>query len=367
MKLMFVYWAWADQGSGNVIQGYTRAAKALGHEVVVYGPPNAKIPLNYSLDVASADAVIFIFEWTTQLQYGDQLDLARLMASVPRSRRVIIDGDGHYNDLVTVDGDYNHKDAAARAQWVECCDALSDKIYQPTLHPRRPNVGSFLFYAYDPMWDVPLDFSTKEFTMLYVGHAKFRWRPMKRVLEAVEAARTRVGRIGLVGVGWDQLPWWAGQMAIEDSYASDPQYLRHLDVEVMPPVPFGEVVGWMSKALFNPVLMRPIFRHLQFVTPRVFETPAANTIPLFGFDPVQVQEIYGESASDLVLSADDVDDKILDVIDRPDHYAGIVKGIREELSVRHSHVARLRELIDIVENRPTEAGSFGEGGRRQCG
>lgn len=349
MKLMFVYWAWADQGSGNVIQGYTRAAKVLGHEVVVYGPPNDKIPLNYSLDVASADAVIFIFEWTTQLQYGDQLDLVRLMGSVPRSRRVIIDGDGNYNDIVTVDGDYNHKDGAARTQWVEFCDTLSDKIYQPTLHPLKPNVRSFLFYAYDPAWDVPLEFGAKEFTMLYVGHAKFRWRPMKRVLEAVESARAKVGRVGLVGVGWDELPWWASQMAIEDWYVSDPQYLRRLNVEVIPPVPFGEVVGWMSKALFNPVLMRPIFRQLQFVTPRVFETPAASTIPLCGFNPTQVTEIYGEPAAELVLSAEDVDDKIVDVIDRPDHYASIVQEIRDELSIRHSHEARLSELVQIVE------------------
>jgi hypothetical protein len=361
MKLMFVYWAWADQGSGNVIQGYTRAAQALGHEVVVYGPPNPTIPLNYSLDVASVDAVVFIFEWTTQLQYGDQLDLVRLMGRVPRSRRVIIDGDGNYNDLITVDGDYNHKDPSAHGRWIAFCDTLADKIYQPTLHPRRPNVGSFLFYAYDPSWDVPLDFTTKEFTMLYVGHAKFRWRPMKRVLQAVEAARTKVGRVGLVGVGWDQLPWWASEMAIEDWYASDPQYLQRLDVEVIPPVPFGEVVGWMSKALFNPVLLRPIFRHLQFVTPRVFETPAANTIPLFGFDPVQVKEIYGDAAADLALGSDALDDKILDVIDRPDHYAGIVQGIRDELRVKHSHVARLRELIGIIEDQPAGTGSLGKG------
>ena len=139
-------------------------------------------------------------------------------------------------------------------------------------------------------------------------------------------------------------------MEIEDWYVSDPEYLRRLNVEVLPPVPFGDVVGWMSKALFNPVLMRPIFRQLQFVTPRLFETPAANMIPLFGFDLDHVKEIYGGSAADLVLSPDDLDAQILDVIERPDHYAEIVTGLRDELSVRHSHVARLRELVDIVEN-----------------
>src|SRR4029453_16042255 len=111
MRLMFVYWAFEDQGSGLLIQGYSRAARALGHEVAVYGRPNPKIPLNYSLDVASADAIVFIFEWTTALNSGDQLDLVRLVGKVPRGRRVILDGDGNYNDLISADGDYNHRDA----------------------------------------------------------------------------------------------------------------------------------------------------------------------------------------------------------------------------------------------------------------
>src|SRR5215472_3787166 len=114
MRIMFVYWAFEDQGSGLLIQGYTQAAYELGHEVVVYGKPNTKIPLNYSLDVDSADAAVFIFEWTTDLLQGDHLDLARLVTKIPRRRRVILDGDGNYNDLVRVGGDYNHPHLAAR-------------------------------------------------------------------------------------------------------------------------------------------------------------------------------------------------------------------------------------------------------------
>jgi hypothetical protein len=346
---MFVYWAWADQGSGNVIQAYSEAARTLGHEVVVYGPPNARIPLNYSMDMESADAVVFIFEWTTQLQYGDQLDLVRLVAKVPRSRRVIVDGDGNYNDLIGVDGDYNHKDAAARDRWIDFCDSLSDKIYQPTRRPLRPNVGSFLFYGYNPAWEVPLAVTRKDYAMVYIGHAKFRWRPMRQVLEAIEPVRDRVGRIELVGVGWDQPPWWASQMNLADYYVSDPGYLKRLQVGVAAPVPFAQVIGCMSRALFNPVLLRPIFRHLQFVTPRVFETLAADTIPLFGLDETEVREIYGDAAAKLVLRPDDAREKILDIINRPDYYRDSVRDIRQQLAARHSHTARLLELIDIVE------------------
>ena len=48
MKLVFVYYAYENQGSALDLQGYTRAAREMGHEVTVYGWPNAKIPLNYS-------------------------------------------------------------------------------------------------------------------------------------------------------------------------------------------------------------------------------------------------------------------------------------------------------------------------------
>jgi hypothetical protein len=349
MRLMFVYYAFETQGSGLVIQGYTEAARALGHEVAVYGTPNPRIPLNYSLDIASADAVIFIFEWTTYLENRDNLDFVRLVSKVPRRRRVILDGDGNYNDVITVDGDYNHRDAAASHWWTEVCDSLSDKVCQPTLAPRRPNVRPFLFYAYSPGWDVAFDGTRKEYDMIYVGHSKFRWHPMQRVLEAVEPVREQLGRIALVGEGWGGLPWWAVPLGMEESYRIDSAYLTKLAIEVMPPVPFSEVIAWMSKAVFSPVLLRPTFRYMRLVTPRLFETPAAATIPLFALDKTHVQEIYGDAGLELALT-DDGAGKILDIVQRPKHYTNVVKAIRHHLGAKHSHRARLRELIEIVES-----------------
>lgn len=348
MRFVFVYWPFEDQGSGLVIQGYTEAARVLGHEVAVYGIPYAKIPLNYSLDVGSADAVIFIFEWTTKLYYGDRLDLVRLVGQVPRRRRVILDGDGNYNDLLEVDGDYNHRDAEASRRWIEVCDSLSDKICQPTLHPLRSNVRPFLFYAYNPAWEMPLDYRGKEYGMTYVGHSKFRWRPMQRVLRAIEPIRAKVGRVSLVGHGWNAVPGWATRMGLEDTYASDPAYLRAREVEVLPSVPFGQVIERMSRALFNPVLLRPTFKRLQLVNPRMFETAAANTIPLFDLDKTHVREIYGDDALELVLDEDRPEERILDLVRRPAYYQEIVRGIRRHLAEKHSHTARLKELIEIV-------------------
>src|SRR5713226_831070 len=325
MRIMLVYWAFEDQGSGLLINGYTRAAREMGHEVVVYGRPIPNIPLTYSMDVESADALVYIFEWTTDLLRGDNLDFARL-SKVPRRRTVILDGDGNYNDLVSAEGDYDHRDEAARNKWIAICDSLTDKICQPTLHPLRKNVRSFLFYSYNPAWATPLDFRAKEYGMIYIGHSKFRWRPMLNVLRAIEPIRARVGRVGLVGYGWSSLPPWASPMKLEAAYYSDPAYLGELKAEVLDPVPFEHVIQWMSKAVFNPVISRPTFSAMRLVTPRFFETPAASTIPVFGQDEAHVEEIYGVRAAELVLR-DDGSERLLAMVQRPQHYASIVDDI----------------------------------------
>jgi glycosyltransferase involved in cell wall biosynthesis len=169
------------------------------------------------------------------------------------------------------------------------------------------------------------------------------------VLGAIEPIREQLGRLALVGHDWGAMPHWVESPLREDAYYTDPAYLGRLGVEVLPPVPIERVVAWMSRATFNPVLVRPTFNRLRLVNPRLFETPAAGTIPLFGLDPEYVRELYGEAAVGLVLG-DDASERILDVVRRPERYAPIVAGIRRRLAERHSYAARLRELIEIVES-----------------
>jgi len=364
VRFMFVYWRPENAGSARTIHKYSEAARKLGHEVFMYAPNDKSSSFNSSLEIESVDVVILVLEWNLYLHPGGQkkasqvmrdglmgvghLNVVKLVSKVPRQRRVIIDNDGMYNDLIKIDGDYTHLDDAASRARIELCDSLSDKILQPTYRPLRPNVGTFLFHGYDPVWDVPLDFRAKEYGMVYVGSNWFRWRTLRRVLQAVEPIRSKVGRIGLIGHDWGAMPYWVESPFREDAYYTDPAYLQRLNVEIMPPVPIDQVMNTMSKGVFNPVLVRPTFNHLRLVNPRLFETPAANTIPLFGLDEEYVREIYGEPAVELVLR-EDASGQILDVLRRPEHYAEIVKEIRRHLAVKHSYVARLQELIEIVE------------------
>lgn len=348
MRLMFVYYVMDDAGSAQDIRHYAQAARELGHEIVVYGTPRPDSPFEFSRDIAGVDAVVFIFEWTTDLREGDQLDLARLVGGVPRNRRVVIDCDGAYNEALRVDGDYNHRDEEASRAWRDVCESLADKICQPALRPREKNVRTFLFHAYDPGWEVELDFGSKEYGMVYIGHSKFRWGPIERVLRAIEPNRGRVGRIALVGHGWGELPEWAVPMKIEDFYYTDPDYLEHMGVEITRPISFDEVIGWMSRAVFNPVIYRPLFSELGFVTCRTFETPAASTIPLFGLDPEYVTEVYGPAAGELVLPLDAPEEKVLSIVSRPEQYADIVRGVRRHLAAEHSYARRIEDLLAIV-------------------
>jgi hypothetical protein len=348
MRLLFVYWKVEDAGSAQDIYNYCQAARRLGHEAALYAPEGAVSRFNCSLDLASADGVVFPLEWNIYLHNNEPLDLERPMREVPRERRVVIDCDGMYNDLIRADGDYNHRDEAASRARTQLYDSISDKIFQPTPRPLRPNVRSFLFHAYNPAWEAPLDFRAKEYGMCYVGTNWFRWEPLRRVLHEIEPIRGEVGRIGLTGHNWIEQPGGADPELRQAAYYTDPAYLQRLGVEVMPAVPIEQVIPSMSKGVFNPVLIRPLFSRLGLVTVRTFETPAASTIPVFAQDEAYVEAIYGEEGLELVLPAERAQEKILDIVHQPDRYAAIVRRIRCHLAERHSYEERLNELIEIV-------------------
>jgi hypothetical protein len=162
---MFIYWKLDNAGSAQTIYNYFLSAKALGHEIVLYAPedPASRVPC--SLDVESADLLVFLLEWNIYLHNNIPLDLEGPIKRSERRRRVVIDNDGMYNEVIRVDGDYNHPDVADSEQRTMLYDSISDRIYQPTLHPLRPNVGTFLFHGYNPSWEVPLDFRTKQYGM----------------------------------------------------------------------------------------------------------------------------------------------------------------------------------------------------------
>ena len=93
MRLIFVHYVYEDRGSAQDLHNYAEIAKALGHEVVVYGPPNEKSSFNYSRDIGSADAVI-----TTGIEESffsarvDEVPRVTMMSGFERTRSAASSG-----------------------------------------------------------------------------------------------------------------------------------------------------------------------------------------------------------------------------------------------------------------------------------
>jgi hypothetical protein len=347
MRLMFIYPLPRNRGYAHDVRAYMRVAKTLGHEVLLYGRDHPGSTVERSTDIESVDGAVLIMEWFYALQHDHQA-LVQLMSKVPRRSRVIIDSDGMYNDVIRVNGDYNHLDEESSKERVALCDELSDKIYQTTLTPLRPHVGTFLFAAYDVDRALPLEPGAKEYDMCYVGNNWFRWQPMKRVLSGIKGIRGRLGRLCIVGNGWHEIAQSVDQPLRDAACFTDPTYLTAVGVELLPAVPVAEVTSWMSRGRFSPVLIRPLYEDLKIVTPHVFETFTANTIPLLAVPEDYAAELYGPPATELVLKEHPAE-QILDVVARPEYYANLVAAIRQRLADQHSHTARLKQLIEIVE------------------
>ena len=212
---MFVYWAFEDQGSGLVIQGYTEAARALGHEVAVYGcwrlgEHNPTIPLELLAGPRVGRRRRVPLRVDDALKPGDHLDLVRLVGKVPRQRRVIIDGDGNYNDLFSVEGDYNHRDAEAARRWIEIVrQPLRQDLPADPPPPAAERAPVPLLRLQPGVGACRSTSATRSSTLLYVGHSKFRWRPMQpraagdragpRAARPHRAGRPRLGRAAVVG------------------------------------------------------------------------------------------------------------------------------------------------------------------------
>src|SRR2546430_17683186 len=101
----------------------------------------------------------------------------------------------------------------------------------------------------------------------------------------------------------------------------------------------------MSRGASTPVISRPLCDHLQMVTCRTFETPAANAIPLFTQSPEYVEAIFGEDALELILPNERPHEKILEFLSAPERYATTVMAIGRRLAERHSYEGVLQELI----------------------
>lgn len=349
MKILFVTDRRVEAGSIQAVAGYARAGAALGHTIAVYGPRDARFPgVPTATEARSFDHVVFLFE--SKLRWLSGLQLANLLASVPRRRRAILDADGMANRVTAIEGyDRNHAGEHERAEWLAYYERLADKVMQPTFTPAEPGVIGLPFYGYDPTAQVSVPVR-KQFDVLLVGHNWWRWREVSTVLlPAVERMRARLNGVCFMGLWWDAPPPWAGALGLREAFQTDPNRLRTLRVEVRPPVPFSQVIRTMSTGRVNVMTQRPLFRRLRFLTSKFFEIFCADTVPLVLIDPDHAEAVYGPAGREVAWDNGE-DDRLLEIITRPERYREIVAEIRAHLAARHSYQRRVEELVAALES-----------------
>jgi hypothetical protein len=348
------------------IHGYAAAGRALGHDVAVYGEPNPELPsLPFTTDLAGVDLALFILQ--VPADFPDMPHLARLLDTVPRERRAVVDLWARADDTIRLEHDFNHLeklDGHLGWEWADAITAVSGTLLQPSPAPRHPGARSFLFHAYDPgavarphatAREAAAAWRDKPYGVMYVGSNWQRWDQVRAFLEQYGRVRGEVGRACLVGWDWSRRPDWAvekGIMGID----TDPELLAALAVETRDGVRFEEVTGLLGGARFAPVLHRPLFRHLGFVTNRTFETFHADTLPVLMLPREFVAALYGPAALALV-PGDDLAAHLLDALRRPEPYWEAVLQTRAHLARHHSYACRLRELERLLEARPRSGGA----------
>lgn len=361
MKLLFVSELDCYVRSVYTITRYVQVGQALGHEVAVFGEECSAFPgVPFSLDVKAFDFAIFVIHGAWD--FPDLPYLAQLLDGMPKERRIIIDCWGRYNETIRVEHDFNHLEKVDGHQgweWIDAFQAVSEKILQPTLTPLRPDVRPFLFHAYDPTavarpytssheaaqaWSGN-NRSGKPYGLVYVGNNWQRWSQMRRFFQTIASLRDKLGRICLVGWDWDKRPDWAIQLGVR-GVDVDPALLQRLGVETRKPIPFNKVTEFIGQGRFSPIFHRPLFKHLGFVTNRIFETFCADTIPILMLPNDLVEAIYSTAAQ--LVPGDNMAGRLEDMIRRPEVYWEAVLKTRAHLAQHHSYQQRFKELLAIV-------------------
>ncbi|MBX3523661.1 MAG: hypothetical protein KF807_10675 [Xanthobacteraceae bacterium] len=357
MKILLVTSVDAWTRSVSTIHKWIDAGRALGHDIAVYGEANPELPrLKFTTDLSNTDLALFVVQVPSD--FPDMPYLARVLDGIPRKRRAIVDLWAHYNETIRVDHDFNHLeklDGHQAWEWQEAIAAVSDVILQPALAPKREGVKSFLFHGFDESSvekkhksasEVAAAWASKPYGAIYVGSNWMRWHQVRAILEGYESARAKAGRACLIGWDWGARPGWAIEKAIM-GVDSDPAFLERAGVEIRNGVRFDEIVPLLGQAKFAPVIHRPLFNALGFVTNRSFETFYADTIPVLMLAPDFVEKIYGAAALKLIPS-EGVAKFVTGALANPESYWDAVLKTRAHLAAKHSYAVRLDELKKVA-------------------
>ncbi|MBU1164784.1 hypothetical protein KKA15_04455 [Patescibacteria group bacterium] len=331
-------------GSSNALLGYSEAGKSLGVDVRAsadIGCVDDKVSRIVSVATVDweADKHIFVYEGY-QFLTNDQLILAD--GKIPQNKTILVDNDGKYSPPIFCKNDSNHNSLKEYLFWLFIFERLSCKILQPSLGESLTNgVESFIFYGINDQART-IEEVEKEYDLLYLGNNWHRWEDIKDLLLGISSIRRHVPKIGLIG------NWWLSDFleGYKEATWSDPALLEKQSVIVKSPPSYGQVEKTMSKGKMNPIFIRAILRKMKFVTPRMFETFLANTIPLLPDYFDYAIDLYGSEVMPLIMS-NGVNNTVMSILDNYEQIQRLCQSIREKLIREHSYKIKLEQLLEM--------------------
>lgn len=333
-----------NSGSSHVIREYVKHAPSAGIEVAVSGelgsrdePITRELP--YCHDLGWATHLLVVFEGNPFLT---EEDLERIERKIPRSRRAVVDADGHWAAAIRVGDDCNTWPVGLDT-WHRQIRDVADLILQPALISPSPGAVEFPYFGMpttettfveDPSPCVAKD-------VQYIGSNWFRFPALVEVFTAARSVLGDAAQLCVRGRYWDG----GVRRGYERATTVDREILNRLRVDVQPPVPFGKVVAHMSTAVVTPVLVRPLLSTLGFLTPRMLETVSASTIPVYRREDSYLERLYQDDGL-LCLGAETTS---AESVFRPGPAArAVVNGIRKRLQRDYSYTSVLRRLRELM-------------------
>ena len=273
--------------------------------------------------------------------------------------------------MLVVDGyDRNYLSEDERAEWLQFYDALADRIIQPTLAPSRRPAG-------DDAAVLRVQ-SRAQVVARGFGPAQAVRHPLRRPqLVAVEGGRrgaaaglrarsaSQVGEIGFARPV-------VGSVCRNGRQAKGLEPAFQVDTKRIPPIAASaRAAGALHRR--DPhdehgprqhLLAASVSAPLKYLTLRYFEEFCADTIPLLMLEPDFAEAVYGPAGRELTLPGR-VAEKVLDALQRPDHYRRDRRGRPPPLA--HApflppprrgagRSARRLKMGDAVEGSGNEAG-----------
>ena len=329
-------------GSSHVIRAYANHGPALGIEVAVatrFGSRDGRISRLLPLcdDPGWATHALIIYEGNPFLS---EADLAALDRVLPRSRRAVVDTDGHWAPTTVIGDDDNTWPCGAEA-WRQQLAAAADLILQPRLVAPADGAVAFPYFGL-PEPSLPRRRRSRPIALQYVGNNWFRAAALLDLFAAARRALGPAARLRVCGRGWD------GTVRPGFAHATwaDPAALADLGVEARPPVPFGTVVARMGQAALSPVLVRPVLSALQMLTPRMLETLSAATVPVYLQEDAYIGRLYGDEGA-LCLGAEP-ESAIGALFDQQEHLRERIETLRAQIARTYGYPAVLRHLRDLL-------------------